>query len=67
MIMLRKREKERLIRALEKQGARVTPTRKGWIVRTDLGTMGTHRSDAHGNDADALRRDVRRLGLSWPF
>jgi hypothetical protein len=64
---LTKRDKARLIRALEKQGARVTPTRNGWIVRTDDGTMGTHRSESHGNDQDALRRDVRRIGLVWPF
>lgn len=61
------RQKKRLVRELEKQGARVTPTKSGWIIRTDAGTMGTHRSPAHGNDADAIRRDVRNLGLSWPF
>ena len=61
------RDKRRLIHELERQGARVKPTKSGWIIRTDLGTMGTHRSPAHGNDADAVERDVRRLGLSWPF
>lgn len=64
---LSRRDKARLIRDLERQGARVQPTKSGWIFRTDLGTAGTHRSETHGNDIDAVRRDVERLGLVWPF
>lgn len=64
---LSRRDKERLMRDLERQGARVRRTRSGWIFRTDAGTAGTHRSPTHGNDLDAVRRDVRRLGLVWPF
>lgn len=64
---LSRRDKERLMRDLERQGARVRPTKSGWIFRTDRGTAGTHRSETHGNDRDAVRRDVERLGLVWPF
>lgn len=64
---LSRREKARLMAELERQGARVKPTKSGWIFRTDRGTAGTHRSPTHHNDIDAIRRDVERLGLVWPF
>lgn len=61
--------RKRLTKQLERQGARIKRTKSGWLVFTEQGTMGLHRSatsdSRHGDRA--LRKDVERLGLTWPF
>jgi hypothetical protein len=59
---LREKTKMRLADELTKQGASVRPTKSGYKAMTPLGIMCSTR---YGDML--LRRDVERLGLTWPF
>lgn len=67
--MMREREIERLLRALEKQGATLIPTKSGTRVLFPDGvsTMTVHRGkSANRRRDDYLKTEVRRAGLIWP-
>ena len=57
----------RIIRDLEKQGAEVIQTRKGWTLRFPDGTSTTtHRTPSDHRAHKNLRADVERAGFVWP-
>lgn len=66
--MLGERDKKRLVQSLERQGARIKVTKSGWVIFTQKGKMGLHKSESSDRNGDkSLRRDVERVGLEWPF
>lgn len=57
----------RLALHLEKQGARIKKTKAGFVAYVPTGTVGWHLSPSGPRNDWNLRKDIERLGLSWPF
>lgn len=57
-----------VLTSLEAQGATVSPTNKGYMVRFPNGdSMTMHRSESDHRAEMNIRARVKRAGLEWPF
>lgn len=59
-----------ILASLADQGAIITPTSKGWMVRLpDAGksSLTIHKTESDPRSEANTRARVRRAGLKWPF
>lgn len=57
-----------LLADLERQGATIKPTTKGWQVLCPAGGIVTlHGSPSDRRAENNLRAEIRKRGLEWPF
>lgn len=68
IVVMKDREKARLVADLERQGARIKPTKSGWLVFYGDGPgVAIHRSPSSDGNGDKLVRSrIERTGLRWP-
>jgi hypothetical protein len=60
------REAEKLIKQLERQGARVRRTKSGYAIFTDAGSMGFHLTTSDWRANKNIRAQLERIGLDCP-
>ncbi len=57
---------DRVAKDLERQGAEVKRTRKGYIVFGPKGSLAYHLTPSDENQERQMARDIRRIGLDIP-
>lgn len=62
----RRRSAVRLVKSLERQGARIKKTRDGWRVFHGPSVITIHAGSSDVNAWRNLRTDIQRAGLEWP-
>ena len=61
------RDRHKLAEHLERQGFRTKRTKAGYIAYIGSSTVGWHVSASSPRNEKNLRRDIERLGATWPF
>jgi hypothetical protein len=62
------KEVRKIIREAQRQGFRVKPTKKGWMIygrRKDQGCVVLHRTPSDRRGLQNSITDLRRLGFTW--